>query len=210
MKTLFIALVSLFCMVESFAQTASIKQKVMDETCGCIKKIDLEADEKTVKEAMGMCLLTTVAPSIDALLKEMGYAEKDLENEGVTEEVMRKIMQEMATNCPHFLSLAMKFNKNGNENEQEEETEKPAYDGSVRGKLQNIKAKNFTILELKDDTGIDYQLIWLNRFKGDDVLVHATKGQTLILKWRVVEIYDYKKKQYNKYNEIVSAEAPKF
>ncbi len=207
MKKLFLSILFLVASSE-YITAQTITQKVTKEVCDCLNQTNIEGkDASTITDAFQSCFMKGAMPSFMELVKEMGI-EGDFSKESTKmgREMGQKLAIVLIKDCPVAMTWFAKMSNKG----QVAEENKPeiiTFDGKFSGTFKGIKNNNYTFLNFKDASGDEVNLIWLQKFEGDELLLNdkesTLKAKNLQAKWRTIELYDYKTKKYQSFKEIV-------
>lgn len=182
------------------AQTTSpgpVEKRLTDSICGCISKLDLDkiksGDES--KKAFMNCF-SNYASMLPDVAEEHGVEMTDgPAMRSIGEGIGKNLVKE---NCSQFMALSMKM---AGADSDEPETM------TVEGKIKRIETKDFNYLIVEDDKGIERSLLWLEPFKGSEILMKPISdivGKSVSVVYREIEAYIPSAKDYYKLKEISS------
>ena len=172
------------------ASAQDVYKLVAQETCDCITKKDLSsATKKSIELSLGLCMLESIQKNnIDVEVSDgvamRGFGEK--------------VGLQMAPLCPNVFSFLTR--------DETEQRENSLQFFTVSGKIKSIDESDFLFLNLREESGKETRLIWLQYFKGsDDYIAEPRKivGKKVSVKYQPIECYLPKAKGYYSYKQII-------
>jgi hypothetical protein len=183
MKFIF-SVVFLFFYVFSSAQDAF--DKMAQETCACINKLDLpKLTKDEVETKLGLCMMEAASNQkydIDITDPEAGR------------KFGEKVGAKMATICPKVFIYLL---------DEDRTPAEPAK--KIEGTIKKIVEGEFNYLLVKDSNGREVKFIWLRYFKGSEELlenVSKLEGKRVTIAFEEVECYSPQAKSYLVMKEI--------
>lgn len=175
-----------------FSQTDEIYKIVAKETCECIGKKNYDytkAAKADVEMTLGLCMLESA---------QKNNLPVDISDTEAMTELGKKVGILMVAVCPDVFKIFMDQQQPAVE---EEETEYVTITGTVK----SIEQKDFLHINLKDESGKDYQFIWLYYFEGSDDFKADPKkliGKKVEITYTLLEALNPKSKIYYNLNII--------
>ena len=181
----------LFLVINVTVFSQDIKEKIAEETCGCVSKLDIDSmNSSDLELKFGLCMLDAYNTHID----EFPESERlDFGDNAQMEKFGEEIALKMLVSCPDFiLKLGEGYNVSGNENAEEK-------DSVIKGIFSGSKADTFYTIIVKESTGKTTELIILDYF--ENVYLITDK---LIKNNQEIEVYYYETELFDvKLNKFV-------
>jgi len=194
---LLIILISLH--FKAFSQDEEMLDKIVLSSCDCIEETDisgLNANQRNMK--LGLCMLEASEPYADKLKREYDI---DFDNmNGPEGEKLGKLLGlRLATQCPAFLKFV--------EDEYETEESNTVYE--LVGTIKDVSANQFYTVNIEDDEGREYKLLWMEHFIGGDKLTQKDwwKNRRVFITYEEKEFFEPKLNEYIKYKVIRGMES---
>lgn len=176
-----------------------VEQKVTDNICDCISKVDLEKinGKKDAEQAFVDCFTQQSSLIVD-LAKERNA---DFTDQAAMRTIGTDIGKNLLTqNCQAFLKLSVAMVEKENIHTSS---------GTTEGRLKRIETKDFNYFVVTDSENKERSFIWLRQFPGSESFMNDTSklaGKKLKIKWNEIEVYIPSAKNYYNIKEIVALE----
>ncbi len=199
MKKIFLIAV-LFCNVVSYSQ--DVLGVIAKETCECLtvkknKTPDLSAED--FKTGVGVCMIKSYSDH----LSEFKDSEKVNFNdsEGMTK-LGENVAVKMLQFCPNII---LELGEDAN-NEESQAGDKA--DPTLSGEVVDIKWEQFVTLQIKDQTGRNYNLLLLDAFDTASLLTNneVKKKDKLKVSYSEIELFDSQAKEFRYYKILTKIE----
>lgn len=200
MKKIIVLIAVLFCSAESYSQ--DVLDVIAKETCSCLeakkaKNPDLSASD--FKTEVGVCMIKSYSDH----LSELKPSEKvDFSDEEGMSKLGENVAIKMLQFCPNvILELGRAANK-------EEAQEVKKEDSSLSGEVTDVKFEQFVTLQLKDQTGRNYNFILLDPFDTASLITNdeIKKKDKLTVSYTEIELFDAKAKEFRYFKILTKLE----
>ncbi|WP_316633790.1 hypothetical protein [uncultured Flavobacterium sp.] len=200
MKRIILLIVILFCSAASYSQ--DVLEVIGKETCSCLeakkaKNPNLSAAD--FKSELGVCMLKSYSDH----LSEFKDSEKaDFSNEEDMGKLGENVALKMLRFCP---DLIIQLGRDATKDEGQEVKKE---DPSLSGEVVDIKWEQFVTLQLKDQTGRNYNFVLLDSFDTASLLTNneIKKKDKLKVSYTEVELFDAKAKEFRYYKILTKIE----
>jgi len=196
MKKIFL-LVVLCCNIAAYSQ--DVLDVIAKETCECLtakktKSPDLSAAD--FKTEVGVCMIKSYSDHLSEFKasEKVNFSDK----EGMTK-LGESVGIKMLQTCPNMI---IELGRNANKDELEIED---TVDPTLSGEVVDIKWEQFITLQLKDQTGRNYNFLLLDTFDTASLLTNneLKKKDKLTVSYTEIELFDAKAKEF-KYFKILT------
>ena len=200
---------ALLLFVSNNAFSQKTLDKVVNETCDCMKKTpvkdNMNGDE--FQEMIGTCLSTPLGNNYEKLCKELKIV-----NDGSTEsyqQLGQKIASKLLSDCPKFMELSMKVEDNKTKQKNVDGTvnaEEIGKTGTATGVIKSIDKKDFYHISITNTAGSKESFIWLRYFTGSSSFENnpdAQVGKNITVTYREIKLYSPTEADYITYKEII-------
>ena len=187
------------------------KQEVIDlmaeDTCKCIsdKKIDKSASTEQKEMALGLCLFQSFNTHKS---KSKYYSKKTLDD---IEEIGEDVGIVMASICVNdFMSIFSTEELTDIVNDDEELVGLDNYNSdalTIEVELIAMNNDAISYIETKDDYSKEHIFLITDEFEGYDLLKKSNFGNSFLVTFREVELFDLSEKQYITKKVITKLEA---
>ncbi len=194
-----------------------VAQDVMDEIalkcCECISAGDSALDKNELQMKLGLCMIREAMPYKKEIKKKY-----KLDLDRLDAETGRALGQLVGSRlpgvCPEkfalLMPLAVKELEKKENTGKELNTEAEAKNSLVlQGTIVDVKGSEFATITIKDSTGREQKLLWLEYFEGAALIngsADSFKTGTFKAWYTEREIYNFQLKDYIKYKIITRLE----
>lgn len=200
MKKIFLILV-LLCNAASYSQT--VLEVIAKETCQCLeakKAKEPNLSSADFKTEVGVCMIKSYTDH----KSEFQPSEKvDFTDEKGMSKLGENVAIKMLQICPDMIiELGRSTIKEGKDDEAEKE------DASLSGEVIDIKWEQFVTLQLKDQTGRNYNFLLLDSFDTAPLLTNneIKKKDKLKVSYTEIELFDSKAKEFRYFKILTKIE----
>ncbi|RUT70055.1 hypothetical protein D0817_12795 [Flavobacterium cupreum] len=196
MKKIFL-LVVLFCSVAAHSQ--DVLETIAKETCSCLeakKTKEPNLSDADFKTEVGVCMIKSYSDHMSEFKPSEKVNFDDEEGMGkLGEGVALKMLQF----CPDII---MEFGRAAKDEDVKKE------DPSLSGEVTDIKWDQFVTLQLKDQTGRNYNLLLLDSFDTASLLTNneIKKKDKLKVSYTEIELFDAKAKEFRYFKVLTKLE----
>ncbi len=182
--------------------------KVIDETCDCFKKLNMDTmkDENLRNKGMN-CFMTAMTAHITELAGEYGYEVSDL-NQQAGEAIGKKIGAKMMQQCPQSVKFFMLMGQQGIQNgDIIPENAEYSSTGTSEGKIIRIEHDGDLTKVIASVDGENETFYWIRPFVGSEKIESDLKslaGQHASISWGEFQKYTFDMKGYAKVKEITA------
>jgi hypothetical protein len=188
------------CYKTGFSQ--DYMNKILEETCNCVKNIKDTTKADQYQMALGFCMLNAASPYKKEIKKDYGINMDKIESEG--EELGRIIGMKMAGYCPDVMTKLINMFKD------EEKDNTPANLNTITGIITKVETETFVIMTLQDDSGKSNRLYWLSFIETKSDITNNCNvliGKHVSIDFEKAEYFDPKIKEYRLYYIIKTLKA---
>lgn len=175
--------------LHSFAQSdTAIKRKVAEEVCTEVTKKKSSFTQNNFETQLGVILMPFIVKNGTEFKTLWNY---DYNVETEANEIGRKIGQMLVLDCPAFNEIIMQFAV-GEEAENK----------NISGTLLQISNQQFTYLLVKNKSGKEEKIWWLEYFEGSNKLQPGKPSlinKSISIQYKEIELYDAVNKEYKTY-----------
>lgn len=170
----------LFVPATGWSQTDDQLEELAASTCQCITAKNIDKNDRNALQAqLGICMLEAAGK---LNIKFDGWSQDEFRQMG------EKVGLRMAMKCPSI------FESFANQAIQESEGET-----ELKGRIKAVELNDPTTLVLREESGKEHRLLWINYFAGSDDFAGDPKklvNRTVTVQYQVSEIYFSKSKGY--------------
>lgn len=198
MKKIFLLIV-LLCGVTSYSQ--DVIEVLAKETCTCLEAAKTKNPNMSHEDFKAE-VVTCMIQSHTNHLSEFKDADKvDFADEEGMTKLGENVAIKMLNFCPNII---IELGKSALKDKEEVQEEDP----SVSGEVTDIKWEQFLTLQLKDQTGRNYNFLLLNSFDTASLLTNneIKKKDKLTVSYTEIELFDSKAKEFRYFKILTNIE----
>ncbi|MNQ73737.1 hypothetical protein D3C85_884800 [compost metagenome] len=192
-------LIVLFCNVVAYSQDAL--NVIAKETCECLEAKKAKSANFTgeeLKAAVGLCMIKSYSDHSAEFKgsEKVSFSDK----EGMTK-LGQNVGVKMLELCP---TMILELGKDAIDEEAEVQEEDP----TLSGEVVDIKWEQFVTLQIKDQTGRNYNLLLLDAFDTASLLTNneVKKKDKLKVSYSEIELFDSKAKEFRYFKILTKIE----
>ena len=189
MKTLFLLLM---LGISEMGISQNYLDKIAKSSCSCVSETKEIEDKSEKQMALGLCILQGAEPFSKELMRDYDIDFNNIDEDG--EKLGKLIGVKMVRFCPEVFEAM---------SDEDEESEVFVFEGKVSG----INKKGFVYFTIKNDEGRSSKYYWLTYVASEIDIANnfeSFSGKNVLVKYRVLEIFDPKINDYRNINVLVS------
>jgi hypothetical protein len=193
MKSIFLFLILL---IPSVSLSQNVLDKIAEDGCSCANNLVDLKDRKAWELRLGLCIIQSSEPYRKELLNDHGI---DMENVSVDGRKLGLLIGvKMADVCPEFFEAMSNVMS-------DDEYESEVFE--FEGKVSKINQNGFVYFTIRNEEGRESKYYWLTYVDSEidiDNNFESLSGKIVLVKYRILEIFDPKINEYRNINVLVS------
>jgi hypothetical protein len=170
----------------------SLKERLAQEFCEELNKQEVpEVLDEAAMQQLGLAMVPTITKHLEEIKKEFGL---DMDSQQSFEEIGRIIGAEAGISCPKFKKMMDEMMRP----KIEETMNTVSFDGS----FQSLDTSgSFAFFKVKDDSGREQKIWWLEYFAGSELLkkdAKSLKDKRIKVSYIEREVYEPRLQEYIK------------
>lgn len=178
-------------------------------SCECIEELETPSDFAAAAE---ICIQQAIFSNLAPILEEFEFNITDEEEASrIGEKIGMEVGLNLVSNCPAFMEMMMasdEFEDEYTDYEGGQEVAAPDNSEILVGTFlgEKVTKGGFSYLLVKDEYGVETELLWMNPFLGDELISEDLEGQKVTIKWKPAYIRNGKAGEYIKTKVISELE----
>lgn len=194
-----VLLIVLFCNVAAYSQ--DVLNIVAKETCECLEAKKVKSENFTgdeLKAAVGLCMIKSYS---DHIAEFKGSEKVSFSDKAGMTKLGENVGVKMLEICP---AMILELGKSDSEDDVPVEEADP----TLSGEVVDIKWEQFVTLQIKDQTGRNYNLLLLDAFDTASLLTNneVKKKDKLKVSYSEIELFDSKAKEFRYFKILTKIE----